>query len=138
MATNKVSITMKKLLIVAAAVVFSIIIIPAIIWKLVYIDKILTKGEKYGVMIGESKQEIIKRIKTDTKRIGYKAVQVGNNSKEFKVIGITELQFSSIQNYDSWVIMLDSNYSLLNIIKLNFKSDKLASIHRHKKLFELP
>jgi hypothetical protein len=129
---------MNKLLLAASLIILVFVVIPLLVWNINYIDETITDGEKHGFVVGESMQQVFERIKTDAKEASYKAVQVGDSPKDFRIIGIDELQLSSIEDYSSWLVMLDSASEFLNTIRLDFNGDKLASIRRHKKLFELP
>jgi hypothetical protein len=129
---------MNKLLLAASLIILVFVVIPLLVWNINYIDETITDGEKHGFVVGESMQQVFERIKTDAKEASYKAVQVGDSPKDFRIIRIDELQLSSIEDYSSWLVMLDSASEFLNTIRLDFNGDKLASIRRHKKLFELP
>lgn len=129
---------MNKLLLAASLIILVFVVIPLLVWNINYIDETITDGEKHGFVVGESMQQVFERIKTDAKEASYKAVQVGDSPKDFRIIRIDELQLSSIEDYTSWLVMLDSASEFLNTIRLDFNGDKLASIRRHKKLFELP
>jgi hypothetical protein len=129
---------MNKLLLAASLIILVFVVIPLLVWNINYIDEAITDGEKHGFLVGESMQQVFGRIKTDAKEAGYRAVQVGDSPKDFRIIRIDELQLSSIEDYSSWLVMLDSASEFLNTIRLDFNGDKLASIRRHKKLFELP
>jgi hypothetical protein len=129
---------MNKLLLAASLIILVFVVIPLLVWNINYIDETITDGEKHGFVVGESMQQVFERIKTDAKEASYKAVQVGDSPKDYRIIRIDELQLSSIEDYSSWLVMLDSASEFLNTIRLDFNGDKLASIRRHKKLFELP
>jgi hypothetical protein len=129
---------MNKLLLAASLIILVFVVIPLLVWNINYIDETITDGEKHGFVVGESMQQVFERIKTDAKEASYKAVQVGDSPKDFRIIRIDELQLSSIEDYSSWLVMLDSASEFLDTIRLDFNGDKLASIRRHKKLFELP
>jgi hypothetical protein len=129
---------MNKLLLAASLIILVFVVIPLLVWNINYIDETIADGEKHGFVVGESMQQVFERIKTDAKEASYKAVQVGDSPKDFRIIRIDELQLSSIEDYSSWLVMLDSASEFLNTIRLDFNGDKLASIRRHKKLFELP
>ncbi len=129
---------MNKLFFAAFLIILAFIAIPILVWNINYIDEAITDGEKHGFLVGESMQQVFGRIKTDAKEAGYRAVQVGDSPKDFRIIRIDELQLSSIEDYSSWLIMLGSASEFLNTIRLDFNGGKLASIRRHKKLFELP
>ena len=138
MDANRVQVNMKKLIIGSFLIILAFFVMSFLMWNFNYIDETITGGEKYGFVVGESMQQVFERIKTDAKEAGYKAVQVGDSSKDFRIIRIDELQLSSIEDYSSWLVMLDSASEFLNTIRLDFNGEKLASIRRHKKLFELP
>ena len=129
---------MNKLFFSAFLIILAFIAIPILVWNIYYIDEAITDGEKHGFLVGESMQQVFGRIKIDAKEAGYSAVQVGDNPKDFRIIRINELQLSSIDDYSSWLVMLGSASEFLNTIRLDFNGGKLASIRRHKKLFELP
>ena len=129
---------MNKLFFSAFLIILAFIAIPILVWNIYYIDEAITDGEKHGFLVGESMQQVFGRIKIDAKEAGYRAVQVGDNPKDFRIIRINELQLSSIDDYSSWLVMLGSASEFLNTIRLDFNGGKLASIRRHKKLFELP
>jgi len=129
---------MNKLFFAAFLIILAFIAIPILVWNIYYIDEAITDGEKHGFLVGESMQQVFGRIKIDAKEAGYRAVQVGDNPKDFRIIRINELQLSSIDDYSSWLVMLGSASEFLNTIRLDFNGGKLASIRRHKKLFELP
>jgi hypothetical protein len=129
---------MNKLLLAASLIILVFVVIPLLVWNINYIDETITDGEKHGFVVSESMQEGFERIKNDAKEANYKAVQVGDSPEDFRIIRIDELQLSGIEDYSSWLVMLDSASAFLNTIRLDFNGDKLASISRHKKLFELP
>jgi hypothetical protein len=129
---------MNKLVVAAFLIILAFIVMPILLWNINYIDETIIDGERYGFVVDESMQKVFNRIKTDAEEASYKAVQVGDSPKDFKIITIGELKLSSIENYNSWLVMLDSANVFLNTIRLNFNEGKLASIRRHKKLFELP
>lgn len=129
---------MNKLIFAAFLIILAFIAIPVLVWNINYIDETITGGEKYGFVVDESMQQVFKRIKTDAEEASYKAVQVGDGPKDFKIIRIDELQLSGIEGYKSWLVMLDSASEFLNTIRLEFNGVRLVSISRHKKLFELP
>ena len=129
---------MNKLIFAAFLIILAFIAIPILVWNINYIDETITGGEKYGFVVDESMQQVFKRIKTDAEEASYKAVQVGDGPKDFKIIRIDELQLSGIEGYKSWLVMLDSASEFLNTIRLEFNGVRLVSIRRHKKLFELP
>jgi hypothetical protein len=129
---------MNKLVLAASFIILAFVVIPLLVWNINYIDETITDGEKHGFVVGESMQQVFGRIKTDAKVAGYKAVQVGDSPKDFRIIRINELQFSSIENYNSWLVMIDSASKFLNTLRLDFNSGKLSRIRRHKKLFEFP
>ena len=129
---------MNKLFLTASLTILAFVVIPLLVWNINYIDETITNGEKHGFVVGESMRQVFERIKTDAAEASYKAVQVGDSPRDFRIIRIDELQFSSIESYNSWLVMLDSASEFLNTIGLDFNGGKLASIHRHKKLFELP
>ena len=129
---------MNKLIFAAFLIILAFIAIPVLVWNINYIDETITGGEKYGFVIDESMQQVFKRLKTDAEEASYKAVQVGDGPKDFKIIRIDELQLSGIEGYKSWLVMLDSASEFLNTIRLEFNGVRLVSISRHKKLFELP
>jgi len=129
---------MNKLVLTASLIILAFVFIPLLVWNVNYIDETITDGEKHGFVVGESRRQVFERIKTDAKEASYKAVQVGDSPKDFRIIPIDELRFSSIESYNSWLVMLDSASEFLNTIRLDFNRGKLSSIRRHKKLFELP
>ena len=129
---------MNKPVLVATFVILVFVVMPLLIWNINYIDETITDGERHGFVVGESMQQVFGRIKTDAKEGGYKAVQVGDSPKGFRIMRIDELQLSSIEGYTSWLVMLDSTSEFLNTVRLEFNGGKLVSIRRHKKLFELP
>ena len=129
---------MNKLLLAASLIILVFVVIPLLVWNINYIDETITDGEKHGFVVGESMQQVFERIKTDAKEASYKAVQVGDSPKDFRIIRIDELQFSSIENFNSWLVMIDSTSKFLNTLRLDFNRGKLSRIRRHKKLFELP
>lgn len=129
---------MNKLTVAAFLIILVLVVMPLLVWNINYIDETIIDGEKYGFVVGESMQEVFERIKEDAKEASYKAVQVGDSPKDFRIIRVEELQFSSIENYNSWLVMLDKASEFLNTIRLEFNGGKLSSIRRHKKLFELP
>jgi hypothetical protein len=129
---------MNKLVLTASLIILAFVVIPLLVWNANYIDETITDGGKHGFVVGESMRQVFERIKTDAKEASYKAVQVGDSPKDFRIIRIDELQFSSIESYNSWLVMLDSASEFLNTIRLDFNRGKLSSIRRHKKLFELP
>jgi len=129
---------MNKLIFAAFLIILAFIAIPILVWNINYIDETITGGEKYGFVVAESMQQVFKRIKTNAEEASYKAVQVGDDPQDFKIIHVDELQLSGIEGYKSWLVMLDSASEFLNTIRLDFNGGKLASIRRHKKLFELP
>lgn len=129
---------MSKLVITTFLVILAFIAIPLLVWKINYIDETITDGERYGFAIDENMQQVFKRIKTGAEKSGYEAVQVGDSPKDFRIIRIDELQLSNVEEYNSWLVMLDNASEFLNTIRLDFDGSKLAGIHRHKKLFELP
>ena len=129
---------MNKLIVAAFLIIFVLVVMPLLVWNINYIDETIIDGEKYGFVVGESTQKVFERVKTDAKVASYKAVQVGDSPKEFRIIRVDELQFSTIENNNSWLVMLDADSVFLNTIRLEFTGGKLSSIRRHKKLFELP
>ena len=129
---------MKKLIVAAFLIIMVLVVMPLLVWNINYIDETIIEGEKYGFVVGESMQKVFERVKTDAKEASYKAVQVGDVPKEFRIISVDELQLSAIENYNSWLVMLDKTSEFLNTIRLEFNEGKLSSIRRHKKLFELP
>jgi len=129
---------MNKLFIAVSLIILVFVVIPLLVWNINYIDETITDGEKHGFVVGESMQQVFERIKADARKANYKAVQVGDSPKDFKIIRVDKLQFSSIENYSSWLVMLDSASEFLNTIRLDFNRGRLSSIRRHKKLFELP
>lgn len=128
----------RKFLISFLVIIMVLIFVSIMAWQLNYIDETISIGEGYGFAIDESKQESINRIKDEALKLNSKAVKVGDSPKEYKVIPISSLQISGIVNYDTWVVMLDSDVSFLNTIKLDYENDRIVRIHRHKQLFELP
>jgi hypothetical protein len=129
---------MNKLIVGVFIFVLVFVAMLLLVWNINYIDEIITDGEKHGFVVGESMQQVFERIKTDAKETSYKAVQVGDSPKDFRIIRMDEMQFSSVEKYNSWVVMLDSASEFLNTIRLDFNGGKLLSIRRHKKLFEFP
>lgn len=129
---------MNKLIVAVFLIILALVVMPLLVWNINYIDETITDGERYGFVVDESMQQVFKKIKTDAEEASYKAVQVGDGPKDFRIIRIDELQFSSIEEYNSWLVMLDSASEFLNTIRLDFSGGKLATIRRHKKLFELP
>ena len=129
---------MNKLVLAASFIILPFVVIPLLVWNINYIDETITDGEKHGFVVGESMQQVFGRIKTDAKVAGYRAVQVGDSPKDFRIIRVDELQFSSIESYNSWLVMIDSANKFLNTLRLDFNRGKLSRIRRHKKLFELP
>ena len=129
---------MNKLFIAVSLIILVFVVIPLLVWNINYIDETITDGEKHGFVVGESMQQVFERIKADARKANYNAVQVGDSPKDFKIIRVDKLQFSSIENYSSWLVMLDSASEFLNTIRLDFNRGRLSSIRRHKKLFELP
>ena len=129
---------MNKPVLVATFVILVFVVMPLLVWNINYIDETITDGERHGFVVGESMQQVFGRIKTDAKVVGYKAVQVGDSPKDFRIIRIDELHFSSIEDYSSWLVMIDSTSKFLNTLRLDFNRGKLSRIRRHKKLFELP
>ena len=111
---------------------------PYLVWKLNYIDETISVGEKYGFVIGDSKQVTFNKIKTYSMKSNYKAVQIGDDPNNFEIVPIDKLKYSIFLSYNTWVVMLDSATNFLNIIRLDFKEGKLSRLHRHKMLFELP
>ena len=129
---------MNKLVVVAFLIILAFIVIPIFVWDINYIDETIIDGEGYGFVVDESMQQVFNRIKTDEEEACYKAIQVGDSPKDFRMIRIDELQLSNIENYNSWLVILDGANEFLNTIRLDFNEGKLTSIRRHKKLFELP
>ena len=129
---------MNKLVVSAFLIILAFIVTPILVWNINYIDETIIDGEGYGFVIDESMQEVFNRIKTDEEEAYYKAIQVGDSPRDFRMIRIDELQLSSIENYNSWLVILDGANEFLNTIRLDFNEGKLTSIRRHKKLFELP
>jgi len=138
MDANRVQVNMKKLIIGSFLIILAFFVMSFLMWNFNYIDETITEGEKHGFVIGESMWQAFEKIKTDTKEAGYKAVQVGDGPQDFRIMGVDELQFVRVENYNSWLVMLDSTNEFLNTIRLDFSGGKLLSIRRHKKLFELP
>lgn len=129
---------MNKLIVAFSLIILAIFIISLFVWNFNYIDETITDGEMHGFVIGDSMQQAFEIIQTDATEAGYKAVQVGDGPKNFRIISIDELQFGSVENYNSWLVMLGSASEFLDTIRLDFNGGRLLSIHRHKKLFELP
>lgn len=114
-----------------------LVAVAAMVWNYGYIDEEITMGEGYGFRIGDSKDEVIDGLQK-ANGASYMAVQVGNDPKEFKVIKLDQLYNSNIDQYNSWLILIDSEESFLNTVRLDFHNSKLVRIYRHKKMFELP
>jgi len=129
---------MKKILIATLVLFVILIIVPIIVWNFAYVDEAITTGERHGLVIGEEKNEVFNRIKTSSVSEGWVAVQVGRTAKDFKVISLAELKLSDVVDRKSFVVMYDVDDSYLNTLKLNFESNRLSSMHRHKQIFELP
>jgi hypothetical protein len=131
-------VIMNKLVVTTFFIILVFFVTSIAIWNIYYIDKTIVDGERYGFVVGESMHKTFERIEKNAIEASYKAVQVGDSSQDFRVISIDELQLNNIENYNSWIVMLDSTSEFLNTIRLDFNSRKLLSIHRHKQLFELP
>ena len=117
-----------------------------------YEDSVVTNGDAYGFMIGESKREVYRNAygkisslnSGHTKLFIREEVDIDAASKyalkpqaNFMVeTSLNVAGFESFSKKNKWKIYFNASY--YNFIEFEFRDDKLTRIYRHRKDFELP
>ncbi len=117
-----------------------------------YGEKSITKGEKYGITIGDSKDKVyselsgfLSRVKSAGDKV-FIRIKVTEASTKllatdtgFDIFVEPYFHIGSGEEFkqsDRWVFYL--NASSLDVVELRFESEKLTEIYRNKRLIELP
>lgn len=152
----KLQFKIKKWLLILVSCVIAGIVLPVAIWVgylyATYISDDVTVGDAYGFSIGDSKQEAYEKVRRaiaeihpEDRRV-FIEVKVSNEAAEFLAtnpdypvmveIYLHDIGFERFASMDRWEFYLSAKR--FDSLTLTFCDDRLCSIYRHRKNFELP
>lgn len=104
-----------------------------------YIDETVVEGSGYGFTIGQSKEEVYEAAARQYADIEVQIMHPLRQGEYGPLIGFSfsEEEYHVLRERARWDIYL-SKERLSDLVTLEFKEDKLVSIYRHRKYFELP
>jgi hypothetical protein len=121
------------------ALIIIIAVYVLFLWASTIHDSV-TEGSKYGLTIGDTKQQTYLRILELKKEYPLQVIytyvpsQTRVQDEHIKL----SYDFEELKLYKQWRVYFKGDGEYSNSIRLNFDNDKLINFYRHRQYYELP
>jgi hypothetical protein len=131
-------ISMGRALVVVSSAVAMLFVVLFGYWSWYHVDESITKGERWGVRIGESVDETIVRIKNDRRAREGEVVAYGEATTGGRPLGpVQGVSAHDLRGIQRIVVVWTDGEGVADL-SLEFAGGRLTSAHMKNRAFELP